>query len=65
MKTIDGSEAWSPSLEELNAIERRARVERAKASREAFRFLASKVSNLFVRERAAHKVRMIDTPAAG
>ncbi len=64
MKTIDGSEAWSPSLEELNAIERRARVERAKASREAFRFVARKVSNLFTSQRAADKIRLTDARVA-
>lgn len=64
MKTIDGSEAWSPSLEELNAIERRARVERAKASREAFRFVARKVSNLLTSQRAADKIRMTDARVA-
>lgn len=59
MKTLDHSEPWSPTAEELRLIERRARYEKAKASREAFQYLAKKVSNLFVGQRAADKVRIV------
>ena len=58
MRTLDNSQPWAPTAEEMRAIERRARAERAKASRDAFRFIARKVSNLFVRERAVDRVRM-------
>jgi hypothetical protein len=50
--------AFSPTLEDMRRIEQRARYERAKASREAFRYVAKKVSNLLVGERAADKVRI-------
>lgn len=50
--------AFSPTIEELRRIEQRARYERAKASREAAHYIAKKVRNLLIGERAADKVRV-------
>jgi hypothetical protein len=54
--------AFAPTVEQLRRIEQRARFERAKASREAAHYVARKIKNFLVGERAADKVR-IDTAA--
>lgn len=56
------TQPFAPTLEQMRQLEHRARYERAKASREAFRYVAKKVTNLLVGSRASDKVRM--KPAA-
>jgi hypothetical protein len=58
MDDLRNDKIWAPTADELRQIEAQARYERAKASREAFRFIKRQVSGLFTGERAAQKIRM-------
>ena len=58
MKELHGMAVWAPTDAEIREIERRVRAERAGAIRGAVTYVARKVSNAFVSERAAYKVHL-------
>ena len=58
MKELHDIPIWSPTPEELRAIEKRVRAERAKAFRGAVTYVARKVGNVFTSERAADKIHL-------
>lgn len=58
MKTLHDIPVWAPTPEELRAIDKKVRAERAKAFRGAVTYVTRKVGNVFINERAADKVHL-------
>ena len=58
MKMLHDMPVWAPTSDELRAIDKKVRAERAKAFRGAVTFISRKVGNAFINERAADKVHL-------
>ena len=58
MKTLHDMPVWAPTEAELRAIDSRVRAERAQAAKGAVTFVARKVADAFLANRAADKVHM-------
>ena len=58
MKMLHDMPVWAPTPDELRAIDKKVRAERAKAFRSAVTFISRKVGNAFINERAADKVHL-------
>lgn len=60
MKELHGMAVWAPTDAEIREIERRVRAERAGAVRGAATYVARKVGDAFIGERAADKIHLDD-----
>ncbi|MGI9411318.1 MAG: hypothetical protein ACR2OV_14660 [Hyphomicrobiaceae bacterium] len=58
MKTLHGMPVWAPTEAELRAIDKRVRAERAQAAKGAVAYIARKVADVFLADRAADKVHL-------